>query len=408
MNILPKNLVRVFIPFALGFFLSYIYRVVNAVIGPELAMDLNLDPSVLGLLTSAYFLTFAAFQLPLGVLLDRFGPRKVETCLLIFAGIGAFIFSKADSASALIIGRAFIGLGVSACLMAAFKAYSMWFPTERLPLINGFQMSAGGIGALTATAPVEAMLDITDWRGVFSLLSFLTLAVSAIIFFVGPKKKVDATGESFKDQLGGVAIVFKSPFFWRLAPWTAMSHSTFLAVQSLWSGPWLRDVAGYDRVDAANVLLLVALGMISGFIIMETLAERLTHFGIKPVYVAASGMTMFMIVQVAIIMDWTSLTLPAWTLFGFFGTTGIICYAVLSQNFPLNLVGRANTAINMLIFVTALASQWGLGMIINLWPVAPDGRYAPPAYQWGFGLLLALQVMGMIYFIISKPKGRAQ
>ncbi|MFC1674033.1 MFS transporter, partial [Pseudomonadota bacterium] len=164
------TMARVFVPFALGYFLSYLYRVVNAVIAPELVGELALDASALGLLTAAYFLTFAAFQLPLGILLDRYGPRRVEAALLVFAALGAALFAWAPDTNTLILARALIGFGVSACLMASFKAFIMWFPIERIPLINGLQLAAGGLGALVATQPVEMMLDFTDWRGVFWIL----------------------------------------------------------------------------------------------------------------------------------------------------------------------------------------------------------------------------------------------
>ena len=159
------TLLRVFIPFALGYFLSYLLRVVNAVIAPDLVRDLGLSASDLGLLTSTYFLAFAAFQLPLGILLDRFGPRRTESVLLLFAAGGACIFAVSDDLSGLMFGRALIGLGTSACLMAAFKAYVMWFPKEQIPLINSFQMTVGGFGAITGTMPVEITLQLTDWRG---------------------------------------------------------------------------------------------------------------------------------------------------------------------------------------------------------------------------------------------------
>ena len=114
---------KIFIPFAFGYFLSYLFRVVNAVIAPDLVADLKLDPSELGLLTSTYFIAFASSQLPLGVFLDRFGPRMVESFLLLFAGAGAIIFATSHTLTGVIIGRALIGFGVSACLMAAFKSY---------------------------------------------------------------------------------------------------------------------------------------------------------------------------------------------------------------------------------------------------------------------------------------------
>jgi MFS family permease len=408
MKLSRLHLVRVFIPFALGYFLSYLYRTVNAVLSLDLVVDLGLDPSALGLLTATYFITFAAFQLPLGVLLDRFGPRRIEALLLIFAGAGAFCFAKADSLSGLLVGRALIGLGVSACLMAAFKAFAMWFPKEQLPLVNGIQMGAGGLGALTATAPVEAALQFTDWRGVFMVLSVLTLAVVAAVFFVVPERKTEGAGASLREEVRGILRVYTSPLFWRIAPLTVMSHATFLSIQGLWAGPWLRDVAGFDRTTMASVLLLIALAMAAGFILLGAIAERLSRHGIRPLTFAVFGMSAFMFVQALIVLEWTALTLPLWILFGFLGTTGAICYAVLSQSFPLHLVGRANTGLNVLVFVAAFSAQWGIGAVINLWPTATDGGYLPPAYQAGFGVMLGLQVLGLIWFIVAGIKWRSE
>ena len=399
---------RVFIPFALGYFLSYLYRVVNAVLAPDLASELGIGPSELGLLTAAYFITFAAFQLPLGVLLDRFGPRKIESFLLVFAAAGAFIFSKAESVTGLVIGRAFIGFGVSSCLMAAFKAFVLWFRKEQLPFINGLQMAAGGFGALTATAPVEAALRVTDWRGIFFILSITTLAVATVVFAVVPEKKIEQNGDSINVQLKGIVQVFSSLTFWRIAPVTVMSQTAFLAIQGLWSGPWLRDVAGLEREMIAQILFMIAAAMIAGFIFMGAVAERLSRLGIKPIAVAVTGMAAFMITQVLLILEVTTWASTVWVLFGIFGTTGIIPYAVLSQSFPLHLSGRVNTGVNLLVFICAFAAQWGIGAIINLWPAPATGGYATPGYRAGFAMMLCLQVLGLLWFFAASIRMKSR
>lgn len=399
----PK-LLRIFLPFAFGYYLSYLYRVVNAVIAPNLVADLAVDPSDLGLLTAAYFLTFAAFQLPLGVLLDRFGPRRVESILLVFAALGAFLFARAESLAGLVAGRAFIGFGVSACLMAAFKAYVMWFPRGQLPLINGLQMAAGGLGALSATAPVEAMLGITDWRGIFVILAILTLVVAATVFWVVPEKDPGSQHLTFGEQLRGILQVFSSMTFWRIAPVTTVSQAGFLSIHGLWSGPWLRDVAGFQRSEVAGALLLVAVAMIAGFVLLGGAAERLSKSGIRPVAVAVSGMGTFMLMQLLVITGLSWWALPVWMLFGFFGTSGIISYAVLSQSFPAHLAGRANTALNLLVFVVAFIAQWGMGAVIELWPVSAQGGYHPAGYQVAFGMMLALQILSLLWFFVVGKK----
>ena len=395
------TLLRVFLPFACGYFISYLFRVVNAVIAPNLVSDTGADPSELGLLTAAYFLTFAAAQLPLGVLLDRYGPRKIESFLLIFAAVGAFIFSMAGSITGLVIGRAFIGFGVSACLMAAFKAFVMWFKRDQLPLINGLQMAAGGLGALAATAPVEAVLGLTDWRGVFVGLAILTIFVAGLVFTVVPERATVAQAESFGHQIRGVAEVFTSLIFWRIAPVATISQASFLSIHGLWSGPWLRDIAGLDRAQTANTLLLVAMAMVAGFIGMGAAAERLSKIGVRPVVVAISGMVLFMVVLFFITLGSSDWVLPLWLLFGFFGTSGILPYAVLSQSFRPELSGRVNTALNLLVFVLAFVAQWGIGSVIEMWPATASGGYSPSGYRAAFIIIMVLHIITLIWFFMA-------
>ncbi|MCP4994765.1 MAG: multidrug effflux MFS transporter, partial [Gammaproteobacteria bacterium] len=255
-----------------------------------------------------------AFQLPLGVLLDRYGPRKIEALLLIIAGLGAYIFSIADSIAGLVAARAMIGFGVSSCLMAAFKAYTLWFPREKWPLINGFQMAAGGLGALAATIPVQMALSITDWRGVFLALALLTFLASAAVYFIVPEKPREKQGESIRSQIGGIRQVFTSRNFWSIAPMTTASQAAFFSIQGLWAGPWLTNVAQLNRDEAAGVLFWVAIAMICGFIVIGYLTVFFVKKGISVTTSAISGMTLFMAVQLALICLPPTIILPLWLL----------------------------------------------------------------------------------------------
>jgi len=399
---------RVFLPFALGYFLSYLYRVVNAVIAPDLIADLGLDASTLGLLTAVYFLTFAAFQLPLGMLLDHYGPRRIEAGLLVFASLGALLFAIAPNTQALIVARGLIGFGVSACLMAAFKAYVMWFPRERLALINGFQMMAGGLGALAATQPIEFALGFTDWRGVFWVLAALTLISAVMVYIVVPEHGGGRhPNAKISDTWAGVKEVFTSAQFWRVAPQCVLSQATFTATVGLWSGPWLRDVAGLERAAVAEHLFWIASAMIAGFLSWGLIAERLQRFfAVRPMTIAAIGMSGFMVVQALIVVEFPlshpALTLMVWMAFGFFGTAGIVPYAALSQAFPAHLAGRVNTALNLLVFVMAFVAQWAIGAVIDLWPQTASGGYAAEGYQVAFAVMLALQVLALAWYVARR------
>ena len=396
----PLLFLRVFLPFALGYFISYFFRNVNAIIEADLVGDLGFSAASLGLLTSVYFISFASFQLPLGLLLDRFGPRRTESVLLIFAALGALIFSMAESLSGLILGRLLIGFGVSACLMASFKAYVLWFPPDRLPLMNGLQMVAGGLGAMSATVPLRTALEFTDWRGVFLILSGLTLFSALVLWLVYPEKEGSVGPVPMKKQLEGLKTVLTSRPFLAIAPLVMFSQSAQMAIQGLWAKPWLRDVAGLDEAECANHLMWMMAAMMAGFFLLGLLSERLYHARkISPVTVGVSAMAVFIVLQLLMALGWTAQPMLLMTAFSFFATAGILPYAGLSQIFPKALSGRVSTSLNLTVFLGAFAVQWGLGEIISLWPSEGKG-YAPESYGAAFGSLAVLQLFGLLWFIV--------
>lgn len=400
----PRMIVRVFIPFALGYFLSYLFRVVNAVIAPELISDLDLQADSLGLLTAAYFLSFAAFQIPLGVLLDQYGPRRIESALLLFAAIGAIVFATAQSTSGLLVGRLLIGFGVSACLMAAFKAFTEFYDSSKLPLVNGFIMTAGGLGALAGTLPTEFAVQAIGWRGVFFALAALSVFTAILVFFAVPEPSKKTKPSTLKQQLKGLKQVLISPYFWAIAPLTMSSQSAFISLQSLWAGPWHSDVAGLSRPEVANSLFGIAFAMVIGFLSIGTLAERLSRRGIPLVAVATCGMTLFVVVQLSIVLGYAMEYPVLWLLFGFFGTSGILMYAVLSQHFPTELAGRVNTTINLMVFISIFTLQSLSGSIINLWQQSTAGAYPEKAYQSAFMMFLLLQILALTWLLASRRK----
>ncbi len=396
---------RVFLPFMLGFFLSYLFRSINNVIAPDLVRDVGVDASGLGLLTGIYMITFAAFQMPLGILLDRFGPRRTEAALLMFAAAGAFIFATATSPAALIAGRGLIGFGVSACLMAAFKSFVDWLPAERLPFANAIMFATGGIGAMSATVPVETALQFTDWRGVFLFLTAAAVGVAVLIFAVVPEKaehRAMAGQGTLAQQISGTLQILRSPVIFTIAPFSTATQATTMAVLTLWTGPWLRDVAGWSRAEVAAGLFWIAAATTAGYLASGWVATRLARRGIRPERVAVTGMVVFLFVQVLILTEAPIPPLAIWSLYAIFGISGGVMYASLSQKFPTHLAGRVNTTFNMFIFIYAFAAQWGVGAIINLWPMAPNGQFAAEGYGRAFLAMLGIQVALFVWWLISR------
>jgi MFS family permease len=386
---------RVFTPFAAGYYFSYLLRNVNAVIAPDLSRDMDLSATDLGMLTSAYLLAFGAFQLPLGLLLDRYGPRRVEASLLVVAALGCALFALAPGASELVIGRALIGLGVSACLMASFKAFSLWFPPQRQASLNAAVMAAGGLGALTATLPVSWALPALGWRGVFLGLAACVLAIAAGIFST-PEKPRDGAHEHLSDQLRALAGIFASRIFWRFAPQTAMVVGGFMAVQGLWAVPWLMHFNGETRAGAAFHLLLTSGAMLIGFLAIATLVTPLQRRGVAPMAILIAG-TGLGLLDIAAIVAGVGDSRFLWFGLGLLFAVGNLAYALLCSRFPLALAGRVNTALNLMTFSGAFVLQWGFGVLVDR--LTGAGLAPREAYQWTLGLLLALQIASFVWFV---------
>jgi predicted MFS family arabinose efflux permease len=386
---------RVFAPFAAGYYLSYLLRNVNAVIAPELTRDLGVSAADLGLLTSAYLLAFGAFQLPLGLLLDRYGPRRVEAALLLIAASGCALFALGTHLVGLGTARALIGLGVSACLMASFKAFSLWFPAERQASLNAAVMAAGGLGALTATTPLGWALPVVGWRGAFFVLAVLAVLAAAAIFSTPEKEKVGAS-ETVADQLRGLGEILQSRVFWRFAPQTAMIVGGFMAVQGLWAVPWLMHFNGLSRDAAAFHLLLTGIAMLAGFLAIAFFVIPLQRRGIPPERILRVGMGLGVAANAAIAFDLLP-THASWFCIGLVFSVGNLAYALLQARFPAALAGRVNTALNLGAFAGAFGLQWGFGALVDA--LSAGGYGQRDAFQWTFAALVLLQAASYGWFV---------
>jgi len=398
-----RNLwLRLFLPFAAGYFLSYLYRTANAVIGPVLAHELNLGDNALGLLTSTYFLAFGAAQLPLGMLLDRFGPRRVEAGLLLIAATGASVFALSDGLTGLAVGRGLIGLGVSACLMASFKAFIQWFPPERLASLTGWIMASGGLGALAASKPLEIALSFASWQQIAFALAGATLAVATLLWFLAPDRHGEEAAPGLAVQLAGVRTIFSSRHFWRYAPMGLWFTGGFMSVQGLWASRWMTVLEGMDGAAIAARLTWMSVAMLGGFLFMGFFATRLVRHGIKleRVYLGA------MVVAVSVLGLICSLPGLAgnllWPLLGFCFSLSNISYSLVAQAFPTALSGRANTALNLLVFAGAFSLQWGIGVLVDALQAA--GWAGDAAFRAAFCTLLGAQLVALGWLLLSSRR----
>ena len=389
----PDSWGRIFLPFALGYYLSYLLRTVNAVISPDLTRDLGLSAADLGLLTSAYFLSFGLAQVPLGIALDRYGPRRVEGGLLVLTALGAVAFALGDSLGELGLARALIGLGVSACLMAGLKGFAMWYPPERHSSMTGFLMAAGALGALTASAPLEAILPVLGWRGVFWVIALAALGIAGFIFVSLPDEAAHASHDSIPQAFRSVGRIFGSPAFLRFAASATFFTGGFMALQSLWAVPWLMNVNGLTRSAAAGYLLVLNLGMLAGQLGIGLVGTQLARRGVKPLNLMQVGYAGMLLVQASILLGWGPVGLM-WFLLGVLSAVNSQAYLAASAHFPRTVFARVSTAINLMAFLGAFGVQWGLGVLLD---VLRGAGWSPPgALGAAFAALIVLQAASLV------------
>ncbi|MFS2135493.1 MFS transporter [Duganella sp. Dugasp56] len=396
--------VLVFLPFALGHYLSSLMRTVNATLAPQLVAALSLTPGQLGLLTSAYFFSFALVQLPVGMALDRWGPARVQLPMLMLAAAGALAFAGGHDFAQLLLARALIGLGLGGCFMSAVKAISTWIAPARLPSVQGYLIAVGGLGAASATLPVRLALRYTDWRGLFVWLAAAAAGTGLLIRLLAPAHP--QTGTWRPATLAAMREVVCHPAFREAAQLVVVPHTVFFGMQGLWISRWLADVAHFSEEAVAYLLYLGMAAIIFGAIAVGMITEWAGRRGVRPLSVAAAGVALFIVVQLGFVCNWAPSYQLLSVLFTLVGTVTGIEYAIVAQSLPGALTGRGATCLNLMIFLGAFAVQAGFGALVGCWRPNIMQQYPAQAYRIAFAVLVLLQMPGLLFFL-RRRWGRA-
>jgi len=218
-----RSVVCVLLPFAAAYYVSYVFWLISPLISTSLTRDLNLSSSDLGVLASSYILALIVAQIPLCVLIDRYGPRLVQSVCLMIAAAGAVIFAHGGTLAVLVLGRIMIGFGVATVLITGLKSIATWFPANLVATANGLLVSLGALGAITATETAGLLIDDLGWRLVHLGLAVAATICALAIFATVPEPKrssrrsEDAT--TFRD-------IYKHRRFWTVAPLSAACVGT--------------------------------------------------------------------------------------------------------------------------------------------------------------------------------------
>jgi MFS family permease len=403
-------MVRIISPFALGYLFVSILRSINAVIAPDLIRDLDLGATGLGFAVSAFFLSGTLFQLPYGVLLDRYDPRRAYAVCLSLAALGAIVAALSQDIIMLAAGRALIALGATASAVTSFKVYSMWFSQERLPLVNGLSLAAGGLGLMAGTVPVEAALSFVDWRGIYLLVGALLAGCAILVPTLAPAKRTQASGLSLSQQIKALGGVVGSLIFWRVAPLMMVVAGSFAAFSQLWAGPWVRDVAGLSGLEAANLLLVLAGAMTASGLLTGALTTLGKRFGLEPMGFVVANAGVFALVLCILFLQWTPspfVVFATWALFGFIATLSFVTYAALGAQFSPQLTGRVNACLTLSWMLGAFVIQNIYGMVLDWFP-ATNRHYSIEGHRLAIGILIIFMLLALAWYFASSRLTKMQ
>ncbi len=397
----------VFLAFAFAYFLSSLLRAVTATLAPTLAQEFMLQARDLGLLSGGYFLGFSATQLPLGKWLDRHGPRKVQLGFLGVAVAGCLVFSLADNFAGLLAGRVLVGAGVSACLMAPLTGYRRWFTPTTQMRANSWMLMTGSLGMVASTLPVQWLLPVLGWRPLFWGLAALVLLSMAWMALGVPRwhtadSAPTTPGANTED---GYGMVWRNPYFQRLAPLGFFSYGGMVAMQTLWAGPWMQKVAGYTPLEAATGLFWINVSMLCTFWAWGMVNPWLLRKGLGANRLMTIGLPSSLVVLALIVVLGPQAGAGAWALFCMTSTFVSLSQPALAMTFPQALAGRALSAYNLVIFVGVFVVQWGVGLAVD--GLAAVGASTLVSYQGAMALYLACNAAAYAWFVLRGRSDNA-
>ena len=403
-----KTATVVFLAFAAAYFCSALLRAITATLAPALTQEFSLHAADLGLLAGGYFLGFAAVQLPLGSWLDRQGPKPVILWFLALAVAGCLAFSVATSFAGLLGARLLMGMGVSACLMAALTGYRRWFNAQTLLRANSWMLMTGSLGMLASTLPVQWLMPLTGWRPVFWLLAAMILLSMAVIAWTVPRWSTAVMPATVQEaspiaaatgvllQQAGYASIWRSPYFRKMAPLAFFNYGGMIAVQTLWAGPWMVRVAGYTPLESATGLFYINACMLATFWSWGMVNPWLARKGWNVTRLMAWGVPLSLAALAFNILAGSHAGWPGWALFCMTSSVMGLAQPAVGMSFPAALAGRALSAYNLVIFAGVFVTQWSLGLLIDAFSAI--GLTQVASFQAAMAVFLCGCVCAYAYF----------
>lgn len=377
----------------LAYVLSQFFRAFLAVLSGVLQQDLGTGPEDLAFASSLWFLSFAAMQLPVGWALDRIGPRRTGSVLLLIGGGGgALVFALATTPTHINIAMLLIGIGCSPVLMASYYIFAREYPPVRFATLAALMLGVGSLGNIVASYPMALAADWIGWRASLAGLGVISALIAVAMFVT-----VRDPAASQDDKTGSVLDLLKLPIMWAILPLMFVNYAPAGAIRGLWIGPYLTDVYGLNTAQIGQATLIMGIAMIAGTLSFGPM-DRI--FGTRKWVVfggnIAGSATLFALVVLIDHNVFTSIALMA--LLGFVGGSFPVIIAHGRSFFPPHLVGRGVTLMNLFGIGGVGVMQFASGRVHDSF----SGGAATAPYVAIFAGLGVALLAGALTYLFSR------
>jgi len=405
----------IFLITSANFFLSQFYRATNAVIADDLLNDLSLDTAGLGAVSAAFFYAFALTQIPISILLDRIGPRRMMTGLSLVGIGGVLLFSMAHSQGMGVLGRVLLGAGMACNLMGTLKLLTVWFGPSSFATLTGIVFSIGTVGNMAATSPLVFLVNAIGWRDAFMVIAgvnlFLVLALYGVVRDSprdGAFTQVEDGPSGTSRAFAGLAVLLKKREYWIISIGSFASYGIYGAFQTLWAGPYLMEVMGLNNMNAGHLILLMNLGAIAGGPLWGALSDRVLK---TRKWVVSGGLLLLVLILfiMACLPAGTGFTLMMGLFFGFglIRSSGLLMYVHIRESMPLAMAGTAMSGINFFTMVGPAFFLQGLGMFMQA--CYPEASRGPEAFTASFLLCACCCLLvGLLYLLTRETRAHLE
>jgi hypothetical protein len=263
---------------------------------------------------------------------------------------------------------------------------------------------------VASTLPVQWLMPVLGWRGLFVGLAVLIALAIAMLAWQLPVWQAAvpaadaAQGAPQGHDSKGYAMVWRHPYFRSLAPMGFFSYGGFVAIQTLWAGPWMVKVTGTDALGAATGLFWLNLCMLGTFWTWGWINPLLVRRGLNANWLMVRGMPLALLVLGLNIAGGSATPWWGWALFCMASSFVSLAQPALGMAFPQAVAGRALSAFNLVIFAGVFVVQWGIGLLIDAFSAAGLGTVA--SFQAAFAVYWVLSLVGYAWFLATKPHNR--